>query len=309
MYFDVEDDKPDIGPLGGPLTWRDGAFLSIIVHLVGLIVILLGPKYFPFLAPAVRPRPIAVPAPNKEPMRFVFTQPKVDLKALTPPEKAPPSDIDRKATSPQPTPEPTNSLPTLRGNTREQVEQSLPEAAPEPSPEPQPSQLAENVPRVLDAPSPIPLPTNRAPAPMPRPPSSGTLGESLRNLQRYVQKDQFQNTQGSGAFGPAIQFDTKGVEFGPWIRRFIAQVKRNWEPLIPLSAMTSKGHVVVTFNVHKDGSITDLTVVGPSSISAFNTAAFGALASSNPTAVLPPEYPSDQAFFTVTFFYNEEPPQ
>ena len=30
------------------------------------------------------------------------------------------------------------------------------------------------------------------------------------------------------AFGPAIQFDTKGVEFGPWIRRFVAQVKRNW---------------------------------------------------------------------------------
>ena len=29
-------------------------------------------------------------------------------------------------------------------------------------------------------------------------------------------------------FGPAIQFDTKGVEFGPWIRRFVAQVKRNW---------------------------------------------------------------------------------
>ena len=71
--------------------------------------------------------------------------------------------------------------------------------------------------------------------------------------------------------------------------------------------MTSQGHVVVTFNVHKDGSITDLQVVGPSSVGAFNTAAFGALATSNPTAPLPPEYPSDKAFFTVTFFYNEEP--
>ena len=45
-----------------------------------------------------------------------------------------------------------------------------------------------------------------------------------------------------GQFGPEIQFDTKGVEFGPWIRRFIAQVKRNW--LIPYAAMSMKGHVV-----------------------------------------------------------------
>jgi TonB family protein len=64
---------------------------------------------------------------------------------------------------------------------------------------------------------------------------------------------------------------------------------------------------VVTFNVHKDGSISDLSVAGPSAVSAFNTAAYGALASSNPTAALPPEYPADKAFFTVTFFYNEEP--
>jgi TonB family protein len=139
----------------------------------------------------------------------------------------------------------------------------------------------------------------------PRPQSGGSLGDALRNLQRYVQRDQFDNVQGGGMFGPEIQFDTKGVEFGPWIRRFVAQVKHNW--LIPYAAMTSKGRVVVTFNVHKNGSITDLTVVGPSPINAFNTAAYGALASSNPTAPLPPEYPSDKAFFTVTFFYNEEP--
>jgi TonB family protein len=134
----------------------------------------------------------------------------------------------------------------------------------------------------------------------------GQLGDALRNLQRYVQRDGFDNPQGGGGeFGPEIQFDTKGVEFGPWIRRFIAQVKRNW--FIPYAAMSMKGHVVVTFNVHKDGSITDLTVVGPCPVDAFNNAAFGALVGSNPTQPLPPEYPSEKAFFTVTFFYNETP--
>ncbi len=121
-----------------------------------------------------------------------------------------------------------------------------------------------------------------------------------------MQSDQFENPQGGGAFGPAIQFDTKGVEFGPWIRRFIAQVKRNW--LIPYAAMSMKGHVVITFNVHKDGTHhRSRRSSAPSPVDAFNNAAYGALASSNPTAPLPPEYPVDKAFFTVTFFYNEEP--
>ena len=38
-----------------------------------------------------------------------------------------------------------------------------------------------------------------------------------------------------------------------------------------------KGHVVVTFNVHKDGSITEIDVPGPCPVQAFNRAAQGAL--------------------------------
>ena len=91
---------------------------------------------------------------------------------------------------------------------------------------------------------------------------SGSIADALRNIQRYAGGDVLENQQGgAGQFGPSIQFDTKGVEFGPWIRRFVAQIKRNW--LIPLAAMAMKGHVVLTFNVHKDGRITDLTVVDP----------------------------------------------
>jgi hypothetical protein len=43
-------------------------------------------------------------------------------------------------------------------------------------------------------------------------------------------------------------------------------------------------------------------------VDAFNNAAANAILTSNPTEPLPPEYPADKAFFTVTFYYNEEPP-
>lgn len=326
MYFDFEDYKPDITPVGSVISWREGVLLSIIVHLAAVILMLTAPRWLPESMTAPRPVPVQPQPARTDSPRFVYVEPRVDLKALKPPERAEPSDQDREARTLRRAPEPKNPLPLSRGNTRQRVEQMEREIARGRGPTPDPSAgqpvppaeeppaptVAENAVRLPEASSAVQLPAPRPPAPQPngntgRGLSGGSLGESLRNLQRYVQRDQFDNSQGGGAFGPAIQFDTKGVEFGPWIRRFIAQVRRNWEPLIPLAAMSMSGHVVVTFNVHKDGRITDLTVVGPSTISSFNTAAYGALASSNPTAALPPEYPANQAFFTVTFFYNEEP--
>jgi TonB family protein len=315
MYFDFEDYRPDTPHLASPLTWRDVVFVTIILHLLGLLAMVTAPRWMPLLElePA---RQAAVPPPRESP-RFVFVQPRLDTPAPKPPPRAELSDQDRAARQRERAVKPTTPLPYSRGNSRERVERSDDQVArgqgpkPEPSPEAQPTPAPPTPPQP-ESQSALATPDANTPQTQPpqarvnRPAAGGRLGDALRNLDRYIQTDHFENSGGdSGAFGPAIQFDTKGVEFGPWIRRFIAQVKRNW--LIPYAAMSMRGRVVVTFNVHKDGSITDLSVVGPSPVDAFNNAAFGALASSNPTQPLPPEYPSDKAFFTVTFFYNEQP--
>jgi TonB family protein len=200
-----------------------------------------------------------------------------------------------------------NPLPYARGNSAERVE-SRPEErargrgpAEEPAP---PAPPAVQTPAVVD-----PAEQGRSAMQQPQraqPPPGGNLGDALRNLQRYVDQESFDNQRGgTQEFGPAIQFDTKGVEFGPWIRRFVAQVKRNW--FVPYAAMSLRGRVVITFFVHRSGALTDVTVIGPSSVDSFNLAARNALLASNPTEPLPPEYPDDKAFFTVTFFYNESP--
>jgi TonB family protein len=312
MYFDFEDYRPDISPVGSAISWREGILISIIVHMAVVILMLVAPDWLPDRV--IVPIKEAV-ADTEQPQRFVFVNPRVDLRALKPPPRAEASDIDRTARAPERSTNPTNPLPPSRGNTSERVEALEKEIARGRGPEPDPAagKLAEASPERE-----VPLPESQSamklPVPAPQEPSGaagrsaggGSLGEALRDLNRYIQRDQFNNPQGDpGAFGPAIQFDTKGVEFGPWIRRFVAQVKGNW--LIPLAAMTMRGHVVLTFNVHKNGFITDLAVVQPCPIDAFNSAAYGALAASNPTAPLPPEYPADKAFFTVTFFYNESP--
>ena len=316
MYFDFEDYRPDTPTIGRVISWREGVLLSIIAHLVFVILLLLAPRLFPQNVQALRERLLAAQEQQRlrDQARFVFVSPKVDRPAPKPPPRAELSDIDREARSRQRAEKPTNPLPYSRGNSAERVEAMREEAArgrgqqTDPAPGQQAQAQAEQSMKVPESQSAMQMPqarpsqsngtTGRAPG--------GSLGDALRNLQRYTQSEAFENQGGGGGqFGPEIQFDTKGVEFGPWIRRFIAQVKRNW--FVPYAAMSMKGHVVITFNVHKDGSITDLAVVGPCPIDAFNSAAYGALSASNPTQPLPPEYPSDKAFFTVTFFYNESP--
>ena len=317
MYFDLEDYRPDVAPVGRAISWREGVLLSIITHLAMIIIVLVAPRFLPDNS-AARARAIALAdqrAGQRDKTTFVFVQPKQDTTAPKPPDRGEASDKDRIARAPERAPDPINRMPFASGNSPERVEEPAPSRprGEGPAPDPAAGQQARNneQPQAL-----VPPPDSsalkfnqpdqasrngangRGEAP------GGLLGDALKNLQRYVQT--FDNQQGGGGqFGPEIQFDTKGVEFGPWVRRFVAQVKRNW--LIPYSAYSMSGHVVITFNVHKDGTISDLNVVGPSAIESFNNSAFGALSGSNPTQPLPQEYPADRAFFTVTFFYNETP--
>jgi TonB family protein len=313
MYFDFDDSRPDIRPVGSALSSRAVVVLSVVAHLIGFLSLLIWPEVSPSPVRELAQAQMLPPPPESDPT-FVFVQPRVDIPAPKPPERANPSDENRVATAPERAEKPANPLPRSRGNTSEFVERSRPEARRGAGPEPEPAPRVEEPPpapepvRPNNPQAPIGLPEARPPRQPPPRIAGGSLGESLRNLERYIQDDQFNNPQGGGgSFGPFIQFDTKGVDFGRWIARFKRQVEGNW--LIPLAAQLSHGHVMITFNVHRNGNITDLEVVKPSAIPSFNNASLGALSASNPTVPLPPEYPLDKAFFTVTFFYNEEPPR
>src|SRR3954466_3461566 len=128
MYFEIEDYRPDITPVGRAISWREGVLLSIIFHLVAVIFILLFPKIFPE-DPAARARLIAQQQEaRRDHPRFVFVAPRNDITAPKPPPRAEPSDKDRNATAPERAPQPTNPLPFSRGNSPERVES--PPAAP-----------------------------------------------------------------------------------------------------------------------------------------------------------------------------------
>lgn len=331
MYFNF-DGHPEEPRVPRGFTRLETSLMTVVTYLLIILAYLVVPE-MPFFKEWERQRLEAAEARMREELerarelerlteqenaRFVFVQPRVDLRAERPPERAELSDIDRRAATVERAPNPTNSLPFSRGNSAERIEAPAPVERPpdrtdtgtstaEPTPAPpapDPSDQTQGLPLPV---GPSAIEPRGAERPASNRRTSGILAEAIRNVQKYVENEGFGNLQGGNTqnIAPSIQFDTKGVEFGPWLRRFIAQIRRNW--FVPYAAMSMRGHVVITFNVHKDGRITDLTVVKPASVESFNHSAFNALAASNPTYPLPPEYPDDKAFFTVTFFFNETP--
>lgn len=317
MYFDFEDHRPDTPTIGRPMSTREVVLITVNLHLVFLVALLLGPQ-IPFVRDMIEARRQAQEEQQRrelerqlerqrENARFVFMQPRMETPPPRPPQRAELSDLDRRARTIERAPDPRNDLPFSRGTTSERIDSAPPSrgtpSGPSAEPEPAPA---------VETPAP-PLPQSQRGFSRPaertetRGPAMGVLSDAIRNVQRYAEKDGFANLKGgqNQEFGPHINFDSKGVEFGPWLARFVAQVRRNW--FIPMAAMTMRGHVVVTFFVHKDGRITDVSVLKPSSVDAFTLSARNAILASNPTVPLPPEYPDDRAFFTVTFFFNESP--
>ncbi|MEE2636749.1 MAG: TonB family protein [Acidobacteriota bacterium] len=343
MYFDFEDRHFETPTVESAMSWRECALLSLFAHLVGAFLVVLGPM-LPFVQDAAERRAerlveiaeaeqLTLLRETSDDPTFIFVEPLVDTSAAVPPPQVDLSDLDRVAQAPTQADNPENDLPNAEGNSFEFIETPVPaegfgpvsrpgdEADPTETPVSEPVDGADD--GVSDAPPPetpdatpgdgsaatetlfadAGLQTNSGPL-GDRP---GTiLNKALRGLDSVARNQTFHNLRGeTDLYGPDIQFDSKGVDFGSWLRRFRAQIYRNW--FIPYAAMSMSGNVVLTFNVHKDGALTDLAIQRPSAVDAFTNSAFNAMRGSNPTYPLPPEYPDDQAFFTVTFYFNERP--
>ena len=324
MYFDFEDHRPDTPLLDRPLTTLEQILLTIIAYLLIVIALIVYPR-LPFVKAAEAARLAKLEEQQKkkeqEDLRdraqFVFVQPQVEIRTKVPPKLAELSDRNRKATTMEKAPKPKNDVAFSRGNAAEKIvsdaRKELKQPGEQPSTPPKGDNGENGTPQ--KDPNALALPTAPQATIARNEPSknpvlggqpNGILSDAIRNVQKYSQGESLQNVQGNGDFGPSIQFDTKGVEFGPWLRRFVAQIRRNW--FVPYAAMSLRGHVVLGFKVHKDGSITDLVVLQPSSIDAFTKSAFNAIRLSNPTVPLPVEYPDENAPFIVTFYFNETQP-
>ena len=301
IRFDF-DERYIFEPAERALPWiarvliADFAFYLIFAFFIGpwiALLWLLWP-HRPVQVQAVEDHtPIVFMQPQEIP-RTLLRPPPITVKA--PPAEKPPDRI------------------VLPGNTRpfEPGDPPAPQPTKAPEPpqpeqprlEPQKPEPEAQIARNTVTPQPTPAPRDDSP----RPSVSGPLSRALQNLDRYAAQTSG-NPLGSATDqrDASFQFDPKGVDFGPWLRKFRAKIVSNWN--IPNSAMFFHGHAVLHFLVHRDGSITDLRVLQPASERVFTTSSANAISETSPADPLPVAYPDESIAFTVTFYYNEEPPR
>ena len=127
-----------------------------------------------------------------------------------------------------------------------------------------------------------------SPQPTPQPPASAS--------------DQKSQTQGS----LDILSDTKGVDFGPYLKSILKKVRENWYRFIPESAAMKKGKVAIEFAIKPDGSIAGMRLVATSGDAALDRAAWVGISASSPFPALPSEFTGPHLALRFRFYYNPE---
>jgi TonB family protein len=109
--------------------------------------------------------------------------------------------------------------------------------------------------------------------------------------------------------GP-LSFETQWYDWGEYAQSMVSRIRVNWYNNMPHLIQTGlKGVVVIRFTIHRDGRISDVTMLSSSTVPPYDFAAKKAIELSTPLNPLPKDFPNATERVTAAFFYNQEPPK
>jgi TonB family protein len=302
---------------------REAFLVSIIVHLVVVILIILSPRLFPHGLFRRSPVYDLSNLDGAEKLSFL-TLPKDYQKLLQRPKSPVISDKDRHIQGKSPVIDPKGlRAPYSVGDTK-RPEDSTPKETPQ---EPAVASAANPPVRNLEPNSEESKDTSLQP-PSETKSNLRDLFAGLQTPGSSIQSSLEQARQG-GNYGyggsgtgeslhhfdnrqpnfsvdqPTILSDTRGVDFGPWLRLIYFRVKDNWHAVIPeLIRSGTQAKVVVIFDIRKNGRIENLQVVRSSGLPPYDRAAVSSLKLSEPFPNFPISFSGDRITLQFSYFYN-----
>ena len=109
--------------------------------------------------------------------------------------------------------------------------------------------------------------------------------------------------------GP-LSFETQWFDWGDYAQSMVSKIRVNWYANMPPIIRTGmKGVVTIRFTIHRDGRISDITILESSGIPPYDQAAKKGIELSSPLRPLPAEFPGATERVTCMFYYNMEIPQ
>ena len=293
--------------------WRESVFLSVIVHLAGIIFVLVQPMIFKSVKHTLG---MADEAPPPRRQLTYLAQPPDDQVVKVKPRTNIFSDKDRMARPgvdvplPKLPPPPVQPPPPEKPNEKELLAQAQPAPQPQAGPESKPGQ-----------PSPLQLSDLRSEQPRLTLPPSGTPARTLEETLRGMARNRSSggpavgggsdgipgiNPRAPASVGEArILSDTLGVDFDPYLRRLVADIRRNWYSVMPeIARLGKRGRVIVIFEIMRDGGVPKLYLVTSSGFEPLDRAALAGISASVPFPPLPGEFRGPMVRLQVTFLYN-----
>lgn len=283
-------------------------FASIAFHFVVILLILFGPKLFPYHPPT-----------DAEIARNI-----TDLYI--------PSDLNRFSKTPS---APRPKAPVMKVDPRLLRQLAPPRAAqpapaqPEPPREnPTPAKPAPVAPLSMPHPAESPVrpqipPPDAAPSlVLPRFSPGKALQESMQEAMKGGGSEGVASEGpigrggyggggggGRGFGGNAVEIltPTEGVDFSTYIARVLASVKRNWYAVMPESAqLGDKGKVVLQFRIMRNGVVPEQepVMMGSSGKEPLDRAASSSIRASTPFEPLPSAFSGPYIELRFIFLYN-----
>jgi len=311
----LEDQQIEL--LGPEESRRGGVSVSILasllVHTVLIIWFVLN--YHPVTATS--PEPIAryVQLIRQQPQQFTEAPGK---KAESAPLTAPWSDANRKASSPKP----TGQNPTTRpGQGSLYQPSSAAPAAPAQQASPQ-AAAQENARSQAKPQLSSKLPAEQTSPTFAYHPAAAMSGRidwksaiqevgkvaSLGGSRDNVDLGNAGGEKGFAENGP-LSFETQWYDWGEYAQSMVNRIRVNWYEQMPtLIRMGVKGVVTIRFTIHRDGHLTDITMLSSSTVPPYDFAAGKAIELSSPLNPLPKDFPNETERVTCQFYYNLEPP-
>jgi TonB family protein len=137
-------------------------------------------------------------------------------------------------------------------------------------------------------------------------------GQSGRNTSSGQAKDSVtQSDPSHSASGMEILSDTRGVNFGPYIKQVIPMIYAWWRQFIPEEARppgNMQGETVIRFTINSDGKLSAMHLDGRSGQSKLDRAAWGAITSVKQFPPLPEKFTGPNLELRIHFTVNLPPP-
>jgi TonB family protein len=297
---------------------REALWISIVVHLIALIMVYTAPRWMPRRAAVLMSEADLM---KQKDLTYLELPP--DMQKAP---KTPNSDIisDKNRTA-------MSRKPTIDNRALQQLRDSrvAPPAPPQPqqqaTQQAQPGQQQQQQPPRQQPPqntNPNALAMQQQEPPKPNPfavqgSAGSAIQQAVRNSNRGLEGGGGvpgfgQGVSGSKVYGKAeVLSDTMGVDFEPYLRRVVNDVRVNWYSLIPDSALPpflKKGKVMIEFVIEPNGNVAGMHIVEGNSSGdvSLDRAAWGGITKSNPFQPLPKEFKGPYLRLRFRFFYNPE---